>query len=110
MQMRRTALQYFEQMLDIFMCNDLIMCLFYFLTGLPLKSKEEEIMEDLEDGSVGDISSYHSRLSMSLEGNILSIERKLEGVTSKDASGNDRKVRFSKDLSLKGGHAGGAIL
>ena len=53
------------------------MVVFYFISGLPLKTKEEEMMEDLDDGSIGDISSYHSRLSMSIEGNRLSIDRKL---------------------------------
>ena len=64
-------------MLDIFTCTDLVMVVFYFISGLPLKTKEEEMMEDLDDGSIGDISSYHSRLSMSIEGNRLSIDRKL---------------------------------
>jgi len=66
-------------MLDIFSCNDLVLCMFYFITGLPVKTKEEELMEDFNDdnSSAGTISSYHStRLSMSIEGNMLSIERR----------------------------------
>ena len=53
---RRTALQYIEQMLDIFTCSDLINCLFYFLTGLPGKTKEEE--EALIEDDDIDMQSY----------------------------------------------------
>ena len=42
---RRTALQYMEQMLDVFRCSDLVMTVFYFLTGLPSKTPEEELLE-----------------------------------------------------------------
>ena len=70
---QRTALQYFEQLLDIFTCSDLVTSMFHFLTGLPSKTKEEELREsdDL------DSSSYQSRLSMSIEGSSLQIGRKL---------------------------------
>ena len=58
-------MQYIEQLLDIFQCSDLVMIVFHFLTGLPVKTQEEELMEsdDL------DSSAYQSRLSMSIEGN-----------------------------------------
>lgn len=62
-------------MLDLFKCSDLVMCVFHFLTGLPVKTKEEEEMEDFDDDV--EISSYRSsRLSMSIEGNRLSIGHK----------------------------------
>ena len=61
-------------MLDLFKCSDLVMCIFHFLTGLPLKTKEEE---DMEDFDLDDEVSYRSsRLSMSIEGNRLSIGQK----------------------------------
>jgi len=88
-------LQYVEQMLDIFSCNDLVLCMFYFITGLPVKTKEEELMEDFNDdnSSAGTISSYHSRLSMSIEGNMLSIERRHipGGAPSTNASVRDSR-------------------
>ena len=59
----------------MFKCSDLVMCVFHFLTGLPVKTKEEEEMEDFDDDV--EISSYRSsRLSMSIEGNRLSIGHK----------------------------------
>ena len=64
---QRTALQYLEQLLDIFQCSDLVQCLFYFMTGLPSKTKEEELHEDDDL----DASDYQSRLSMSIDGNML---------------------------------------
>lgn len=77
-------------MLDIFTCSDLILCIFHFLTGLPLKTKEEEVMEDFDDDDC-DISSYRSsRLSMSIEGNMFQIERKfLGGGVNKEARKSD---------------------
>lgn len=66
---KRTAFQYLEQMLDIFTCSDLILCIFHFLTGLPIKTKEEAEMDNFDDEI--DISSYRSsRLSMSIEGHM----------------------------------------
>ena len=38
-------MQYIEQLLDIFQCSDLVMIVFFFLTGLPVKTQEEELME-----------------------------------------------------------------
>jgi len=70
---RRTALQYIEQMLDIFTCSDLINAIFIFLTGLPQKTKEEDELRASEDL---DSSMYNSRLSMSIEGGMLSIGSK----------------------------------
>ena len=76
---RRTALQYIEQMLDIFTCSDLVNCLFYFLTGLPGKTKEEEAL--IEDDDV-DSENYQSRLSISIDNQKLSIDRKIGGLRS----------------------------
>lgn len=46
---KRTALQYIEQMLDIFSCSDLVNCVFFFLTGLPKKTQEEEEHVESDD-------------------------------------------------------------
>ena len=55
-------------MLDIWTCSDLTDVIFIFLTGLPQKTKEEEMLIESDDL---DSSMYNSRLSMSIEGSIL---------------------------------------
>ena len=94
---RRTALQYIEQMLDIFTCSDLVNVIFIFLTGLPVKTKEEEFFEsDDLDSSV-----YNSRLSMSIEGTgVLNIDPRH---SSTNASGRE------SDLSSNGGMGASGI-
>ena len=97
---QRTALQYLECMLDLFTCTDLIMTMFHFLTGLPMKTQEEELLESDELDS----SSYHSsRLSMSIEGNSLLIDH---GINKQSTEATNRK----SDLSLRGGIAEKGIL
>ena len=103
---RRTALQYFEQMLDVFTCSDLIITLFQFFSGLPVKTKEEEEMEEFDDES--DVSSYHSRVSVSIEGGRLSIDRKhVRGRPNVYDSGRDSDL-FEE--SLRGAVEGNGIL
>ena len=47
---KRTALQYFELMLDIFTNSSLIMTMFYFFTGLPESKKEQRKVLDFDIG------------------------------------------------------------
>ena len=88
---KRTALQYIEQILDIWTCSDLVNVIFIFLTGLPQKTKEEEMLIESDDL---DSSMYNSRLSMSIEGSLLQIGMKQNSSTN--ASNRD------SDLTMGG--------
>ena len=91
-------------MLDLFSCSDLVNCLFYFTTGLPVKTKEEELMEsdDL------DSSHYQSRLSMSIEGGDFQIGRRLkdarsgQGSTQRDSNASRGSGGGVRDNALLG--------
>ena len=52
---KRTGLQYFELMLDIFTNSSLIMTMFYFFTGLPESKKNEQ--RKMQSVDIGDIDT-----------------------------------------------------
>ena len=67
-----------------------------------MKTKEEQEMEDFDDEC--DISSYRSsRFSMSLEGNMLQIERKYAGVDQSSASDMRASAKNEMDPALRDG-------
>ena len=94
---RRTALQYIEQLLDVWTCTDLVNVIFIFLTGLPQKTKEEEMLIESDDL---DSSMYNSRLSMSIEGNMLQIGLK-QNSTNASGRESDLMMEFDNAKSSK---------
>ena len=67
-----------------------------------MKTKEEQEMEDFDDEC--DISSYRSsRFSMSLEGNMLQIERKYAGVDQSSATDVRASAKNEMDPALRDG-------